>query len=493
MTRIKRKNYIDPKEDWGEIFAYVQRNGLFKDSKKMADAIAKYDASIIRNKYSVQKRQEGFEILKFIDQNFEFFQYQENQDDTKDIEVHINSLWKKLSRSPDKLENSSKIPLPFEYIVPGGRFNEIYYWDSYFTMLGLREAGNWTMIKNMIDNFQWMINNLGFIPNGNRSYFLGRSQPPFFTLMIDLLKSYDVDLASKYIPSIEQEYNYWSDNSSINTNYTVSLGDYRLTRYDDRVNEPRDESYIEDIELYEQSNNNSLYKHLRAACESGWDFSSRWMDDPFDLGTIKTNEIIPIDLNCLLYFYEYFLSNWFENKDEVKFAKYQQLAKNRKSAIDKLFYDEKEGFYFDIDFNGKIRKERMTLAGVFPLFFNIVEENRISAIVENIEKYFLKSGGLVTSIIGSGQQWDAPNGWAPLQYMSVIGLINYGHNNLATEIMDRWCLLNESVFGNTGKMMEKYNVEDISTLAGGGEYPNQDGFGWTNGVYSVFKKMIKTK
>ncbi|MEJ2196528.1 MAG: trehalase family glycosidase, partial [Ignavibacteriaceae bacterium] len=111
-----------------------------------------------------------------------------------------------------------------------------------------------------------------------------------------------------------------------------------------------------------------------------------------------------------------------------------------------------------------------------------------SGVAKNIKKLFLKNGGLISTSNHTGQQWDAPNGWAPLQWMAIIGLRNYGFNDLADDIKSRWLLLNENVFNRTGKMFEKYNVEDISLHAGGGEYDLQDGFGWTNGIASALKQ-----
>ena len=111
------------------------------------------------------------------------------------------------------------------------------------------------------------------------------------------------------------------------------------------------------------------------------------------------------------------------------------------------------------------------------------------AVEANTRTYLLKNGGLVTTTNNTGQQWDAPNGWAPLQWIAITGLSNYGKNALAKDIAGRWLLLNEKVYAATGKLMEKYNVEDLTKESGGGEYSSQDGFGWTNGVYLVLKKI----
>lgn len=153
-------------------------------------------------------------------------------------------------------------------------------------------------------------------------------------------------------------------------------------------------------------------------------------------------------------------------------------------------WDPKAGFYKDFNFNSNSRCGEITLAGVYPLYFGIAGRMQAEKVRDHLMEDFLKPGGLVTSLRISGQQWDAPNGWAPLQWMSVQGLINYGYTAEAREIMERWLALNQRVYEEEGKMMEKYNVVDTTLLSGGGEYPTQDGFGWTNGVALGFRDLL---
>jgi alpha,alpha-trehalase len=156
-------------------------------------------------------------------------------------------------------------------------------------------------------------------------------------------------------------------------------------------------------------------------------------------------------------------------------------------AIQKYFWSENDGFFFDFNLKNQCKSTSKTLAAAFPLFFFIASEEQASKTAQLLEKEFLQPGGFVTTVTKSGQQWDAPNGWPPLQWIVYKGLRNYKMDHLAAEARQRWIALNENVFTTTGKMMEKYNVEDLSLPAGGGEYPNQDGFGWTNGVYLALK------
>src|SRR5690606_3474661 len=193
--------------------------------------------------------------------------------------------------------------------------------------------------------------------------------------------------------------------------------------------------------------------------------------------------IIPVDLNCLLAHLEVMIAKGYAQRgDEATSQMYRQRADQRRRAIMTYCWDAKERFFFDYDF---VKEERCTvksLAGVFPLFFEMVPDDVAQDVASVIRKEFLKPGGVVTTLNQTGQQWDAPNGWAPLQWITYRGLKNYDAKDLAEEVRLRWLRQTKRVYESTGKMMEKYNVMDTTLLAGGGEYPNQDGFGWTNGV-----------
>ncbi len=237
-----------------------------------------------------------------------------------------------------------------------------------------------------------------------------------------------------------------------------------------------------------------LYRDIRAACESGWDFSSRWYKQNQDFSSIHTTEIIPVDLNCLLFNLEETIAEAYRLlNDKILSEKYQTTASERKRAINKYCWNKDENFYFDYDYVEGKQKQSLTLAAAFPLFFKIANADQADGVAKYLQKHFLYPGGLQTTIVTTGQQWDAPNGWAPLQYIAVKGLMNYSYNDLAKTIADRWTAVNEKVFKSSGKMLEKYNVENAQLKSGGGEYPTQDGFGWSNGVYLKFYQLFKTK
>ena len=482
---------LPPDKIYGELFHDVQSSRIFKDSKTFADAIPKKDPKEIVKRYLEIKANPAirFSLQLFVEENFIIPKEHTAPDLAKEKNVtkHIENLWPILTREPDKkIEGSSLLPLPDKYIVPGGRFREIYYWDSYFTMLGLKESGKIEMITSMINNFAYLLSTYGHIPNGNRSYYLSRSQPPFLSSMIELLADIKGDhIYATYLPLLQKEYDYWMDRTDP-TQHIIKMPDGSLlNRYYDQSATPRQESYIEDIQIAEKSSQpkETVYRNLRSSAESGWDFSSRWFVNGKDLHTIKTTQIVPVDLNSLLYHLERTLA--FANKvsgNLIQQRYYNQLAERRRNAINKYLWSAEKGWYVDYDLTTQQISPELTLAGMSPFFFSVAEQSKVAKAKVTLEKNFIKPGGVVTSLKNTGEQWDAPNGWAPLQWITIVGLENYGESEMAKSIAERWVTLNKNVYNETGKLMEKYNVVDLSVKAGGGEYPNQDGFGWTNGV-----------
>ncbi len=490
-----------PEKAYPALYEDVMMHGIFPDSKTFADASPLGPLHEITSMYQKIDRTDPLQVSHFVHHWFELPQaFTTKVIDPLPILQHIKSLWNQLIRKEDEpITNSSLIPLPYSYVVPGGRFREIYYWDSYFTMLGLRENGRSDIISNMVKNFAWLIDHFGHIPNGNRSYFLSRSQPPFFSLMVELLSDIEGhDVYKIYLPQLLREYSFWMnglEKQADKFRRIVKVGDHQyLNRYYDDSNSPRAESYLEDIKLHKENfeEPNELYRNLRAACESGWDFSSRWFAKENDLSSIRTTEIIPVDLNSLLYILEKTIEKVYRiSEDEQKANEFEALAQQRAGLIQQWLWNDEDGIFSDLIFQSK-KFGTPSLAMMYPLFAGIATQQQADRTIQYLKDQFLRPGGWVTSNHKTGQQWDAPNGWAPLQWITFIALKKYGFTDLAKEGVKRWFTLNEDVFKRTGRMMEKYNVEDLSLDAGGGEYPVQDGFGWTNGVYLALAKELKS-
>ena len=186
--KIYDNHPLTPDVIWRSLFTNIQLKKVLGDNKTFVDAIPKFAPTVILKKYSVQKTKSSFDLKNFINENF-VLPISSPVEITKGLSLkeHLEQLWGVLTRNADKKQlYSSLLPLPNMYVVPGGRFREIYYWDSYFTMQGLAVSNRYDLIENMLDNFKYLIDFYGHIPNGNRSYYLSRSQPPYFALMVDL-------------------------------------------------------------------------------------------------------------------------------------------------------------------------------------------------------------------------------------------------------------------------------------------------------------------
>ncbi|MEN1784133.1 MAG: trehalase family glycosidase [Bacteroidota bacterium] len=486
-----------------QLFKEVQLASLFKDSKTFVDLVPKSDYNTLEKAYLEARAQPNFDLGQFVGDHFmdKSMKSLEFETDTAlTMYQHIAQMWDKLTRGPDAyVPNASRIALPYRYVVPGGRFQEIYYWDSYFTLEGLLAAQREDLAKNMVANFGFLLDSIGHIPNGTRDYYLTRSQPPFFSLMVAAVIWENPEELVMYTEQLAKEYAFFMAQDSlavgIASQHVVPVQGGLLNRYYDAGDSPRPEAYKEDLHLAEglvdTIAKKRLYKDLRSAAESGWDFSSRWYGKVGEFAATTTTSILPVDLNCLLYHLEKQLAQAYTLKgDEERAQQFKVLANQRQQLILQYFWDAERGYFMDYDFKKKRVTEALTLAGAFPLFFGIATPEQAAGVKEVLMTQFLKDGGLVTTLDHSGQQWDAPNGWAPLQWIAVKGLLQYGYTEEAELIMERWLHLNEKVFKNTGKMMEKYNVEDLTLLSGGGEYETQDGFGWTNGVALGFKQLL---
>ncbi|NAS10507.1 alpha,alpha-trehalase TreF [Poritiphilus flavus] len=498
-TTISREQELQtPDVLLGALFAEVQLNQVFEDGKTFVDCTAKFPYELIRANYQKDKDSPDFDLETFVLEHFEVPQSISSDfksDPNRTAAEHVEALWPVLERQSDQLASGSTlIALPNPYIVPGGRFREVYYWDSYFTMLGLVESKRFDLVEAMLDNFAHLINTVGHIPNGNRTYYITRSQPPFFSQMVKLLaEQKGGEIYSKYRDALRKEYDFWMQGSHATEQpikHCVSTPKGIMNRYFDLGETPRQESYREDFtQVQEMGGGIKMYQDLRAGAESGWDYSTRWFADGHSLETIETTDILPVDLNALLYGLEAFLQECFK-EDAAYVAALGNSMANRKEFLDTYCWDTQQGIYLDYNWVTQKRSPVRSLAMVYPLFFGMASQDQADAVAASLEKDFLKPGGVVTTLRNSGQQWDAPNGWAPLQWMTVIGLERYGHSALARDIAERWVTLNERVYKNTGKFVEKYNVEDMSLEAGGGEYPVQDGFGWSNGVYLALKAYL---
>uniref|UniRef100_A0A665VZT1 Trehalase n=1 Tax=Echeneis naucrates TaxID=173247 RepID=A0A665VZT1_ECHNA len=419
----------------------------------------------------------------------------------RDWAEKIHHLWKSLGRKihvgvKDHPELYSQIYTPHPVVVPGGRFRELYYWDSYWVINGLLLSEMTDTAHGMIENFVYLVNRHGFIPNGGRIYYERRSQPPFLTLMVE---SYYQATKDKSFLRVNMktsllEYRFWMTNRSVAV--TVNGEEYVLNRYYVPVGLPRPESYTDDLELAEglaDDRKEQLWMDLKAGAESGWDFTSRWYidSDGRNNGTLKetqTSQILPTDLNALLCLNEKTLASFHRILGDDSAAAYDQAAARRLGAMESVLWDAERGAWFDYNLVTHSRHHEFYPSNLAPLWAQCYSQAEMG---EKAVQYLKGSGalqfpnGVPTSLKESGQQWDYPNAWPPLQHMLISGLSKLPSEDakdLAFDLAQRWIKTNWLAYMKYDAMFEKYDVNGDGKPGGGGEYEVQLGFGWTNGV-----------
>lgn len=496
IAAVSPADPLTPADRYQELFVEVQMNRVFADSKTFVDCAPRLHPERILAAYRARCRQPGFDLTAFVTEHFSLFVIPPSHfvaDPNCGLEQHIDRLWPVLTRRPiEHPGRSSLLPLPHDYVVPGGRFVEQYYWDAYFIMLGLDQSGQRHLLRSMADNFAYLIDTYGHVPNGNRTYYLSRSQPPVFALMVELFEEKTICRAHDYLPQLRKEYAFWMDGADClrpgdSHRRCVRLaGGEVLNRYWDDRDTPREESYLEDVLTARDSGRpvHEVYRDLRAGAESGWDYSSRWLGDHRRLSSIRTTAILPVDLNGLLYRLERLIARLSERHGDTACAEdYRRRAEARRAAVDRYLWSESAGAYLDYDWQLERPRPDLTAAMLTPLFVHLASPEQARRVADTVRRRLLAPGGLSTTEIDvCGQQWDRPNGWAPLQWIGIRGLECYGEVELAAEIARRWLRVVGELFERDNKLVEKYVLRPNAEHAGGGEYPLQDGFGWTNGV-----------
>ena len=424
---------------------------------------------------------------------------------------------RQLPENPMDIKEHGLLYLPYPYVVPGGRFNEMYGWDSYFTQVGLVRDDEMALAKNMTDNFLYQIDHYGKILNANRTYYLSRSQPPFLTQMILNVyrKEHDIDWLRSTVPAIEKYYRFWIEEPHL----TKQTG---LSRYYDFGNGPAPEVLsgerdqqgrdhydlvkeyyrthdVKDYDLgqYYDKEKDQLtdlfYKGDRTMRESGFDPSNRF--GPFNIDIIHYD---PVCLNSLLYLMETDTAEILRILGRARQARaWTNRAAERKQKINRLMWDEHDGLYYDYNFVEKKVRRYPFLTTFYPLWVGVADRRQAARIVANLH-LFERPGGLLTSTYVSGSQWDAPYGWAPTEMIAIQGLRRYGYNKESDRVTANFLstILKEFIQHNT--IVEKYDVErresEVSAGLKFGYKSNEIGFGWTNAAFTeLYAQLPMTK
>ncbi|KAH8271604.1 hypothetical protein KR018_010892, partial [Drosophila ironensis] len=510
---------------YGNLLHTIQMAKLFEDSKTFVD---------MRLNNPPAKTLEDFEALmtaknntptaedlkKFVDEYFspkgteltawdptDWKEHPKFLDNVIDADLKqwgqdLNNIWKQLGRKmvddvSKRPELYSIIPVPNPVIVPGGRFIEFYYWDSYWIVRGLLYCEMYDTVRGMINNFKSMVQRIGFIPNGGRVYYWGRSQPPYLTSMV---KSYveftnDYQFAIDSLDELEHEFEFFMNNHS------VQVKGHDMAVYRDSSTGPRPESYSEDVEsakvFQTDAEKEDHWSELKSAAESGMDFSSRWFIDSAggnsgNLTNLKCRSVVPVDLNSLLYWNAKLIAEFHTKAgNTAKAATYEEKAQKLFVAIKEVLWNPNVGVWQDFDLINQKHRDYFVPTNLWPLWvkaFNTTESKNISeSVLAYIKKNKLDSfpGGVPNTLNPTGEQWDYPNVWAPMQYGMVQALLNLetvDARKLGLDWAYRWVLSNFKAYRDDLHMYEKYNAEVFGGHGGGGEYGVQTGFGWSNGV-----------
>ncbi|XP_050538011.1 trehalase-like isoform X2 [Daktulosphaira vitifoliae] len=515
----------------GELLDDIQYSRIFEDSKIFVDLKMKRSENEIVEDYKKLKKKIGGipdnETLRnFIEENFEDENLEQWTPDDftdnplivnyvadpnyKDFILNVNQIWKILGR---KMPNDSKvypdrhssIYVPNGFFVAGGRFNELYYWDTYWIIKGALLCGMKSTVKGIIENMLHLVKIYGYMPNGSRVYYLKRSQPPLLIQMVSIYAKYakDYKFIRDNIDILEREFQFWLNKRTVEVQKDGNV--YIMAQYNTRTFGPRPESYYEDKLLAnllsEENDKNELYTRIKSAAESGWDFSSKHFNNygKFSESLFNTNpqNFIYVELNAILQSNADILSNMFTLEGNYKKANlYEGIAKRFQIGIDALLWNDKRGIWMDYDLSTEKTRDAFFASNLAPLWMGSYDKKKRDdygelAVNYLIEEKIINSDlspvflGVPTSTQNTTQQWDHPNCWPSLQAMAIFGLDqtkNSRAQKVAFNIANSWVYTNYIGYYNTGFMFEKYNAVDLGKSGNGGEYKPQTGFGWTNGL-----------
>lgn len=461
------------------------------------------------------------------------------KDMQKKCNVEIDTLPRDITHiaeiKPEDLPHSGVLYLPHPYVVPGGRFNEMYGWDSYFIILGLLSDHRDTLARDMADNFIFEIDNYGAILNANRTYYLTRSQPPLFAEMVREI------MQSKHAPDkawLEKAYAAATKDYALWTSPEHRAGNTGLARYKDFGSGPvpemaDDSTYYKDAIRYMQDHRQAAIIYLihsdphpdaaekarlrkiscdvdksttcahatlagsrltkaffdgdRAMRESGFDTSFRF--GPF---SGSTQDYAPVCLNSLLYRYELDMADFATQLNKPsEAAQWKRRAEQRKAAMQRYLWNARRKRFVDYNFVTRKQSTYRYVTEFYPLWAGWATPEQAKATMLNLGDYERK-GGLTMSLTRSGMQWDEPFGWAPTNYFAIQGMRSYGFDKEASRIAQKFISTIETNYAREGTIREKYDVETGSSdvRVSVGYKTNVAGFGWTNGVYLRLKASL---
>ncbi|KAH8829448.1 trehalase [Flagelloscypha sp. PMI_526] len=472
-AKLPKQVALPPKQDWcpseifcaGALLQTVHLATLFADPKTVVDKPTSKPPSVVLADFN--NATQGVDplpvttVLKFEESDFsgegqeliptELEGYKDspsflgNVSDPilKGFSQAVHSYWNDLVRTINQTTlcdgskcESSLIPLNHTFVVPGQRFREQYYWDSFWIVEGLLVSELFSVAKSTLQNFMDEIERFGFIPNGGRIYYLNRSQPPLFIQMLAryVEVSGDKSILDRAVPLAKKELAWWKEHRSINITSPTSNLTHLVYRFNVNNSAPRPESYLQDYnlvnpkgqEVLTEDQRSQLYAELATGAESGWDYSSRWMDGAADLTKLRIRGTIPVDLNAILYRAHVLLADLAGGSDA---SDLKSAAADLKSGILDLLWNPTKLAFYDFDINRATQNSQLTVASFYPAWAGILPPE----VLQSSDKafgYFSSvnlllsrfNGTFPPTFLETGQQWDAPSAWPPHQYIVLKAL-----------------------------------------------------------------------
>lgn len=371
------------------------------------------------------------------------------------------------------------IGLPYPYTVPSvGHFDELYYWDTYFFNKGLAICNRMDLVKNNTDNMLYLVDKYGFMPNGNRTYYLNRSQPPFLSMMVyDVYEYYkDETWLVDAFEALEKEYAFWM---------TKRISPIGLNHYDCDIKEDEYDEWAEILKgrigFVPDESKEKLARHMMTVAESGWDVNPRWDFEAYNFACTE--------LNSLMYAFEKNMAYFCGILQNGKSDMWLSRAELRRNLMNE--YLEKDGVFYDYNFVTRQKNTIVSAATLFPLFCGVATPSQASVAADLLWRLETDYGILTCekNDIRGTYQWNYPNGWACMQYVAMIGFDKYGYTDIAKRIADKYVHLADKVFDQTGNLWEKYNVVE-GNLSVAGEYALPPMMGWSAGVYMAADEYL---
>ncbi len=402
------------------------------------------------------------------------------------VSRYIEECWQLCVRTQPHDANTL-LGLPYPYTVPciEGDFQELYYWDTFFTTVGLWQSGHTDLVRSNTDNLLYMVDKYGLVPNGNRSFYLNRSQPPFLSTMVRFVFETEgnIEWLKTAYESLKKEYRFWMKRrmtpTGLNRHWQDAKDEDLLGIYRGICGRLK----IDPAKITDEAARIQQGAHYMAECETGWDFTPRFAR--------RCGDFVPVDLNSNLYVYETNLAYFSQLLANGEEAVWLERAGQRKALINKFCWQADERVFKDYDWKNQQAGALISAATLYPLWAGLASPEQAASVVSRLpvlEREF----GLTTCEPGErsmAYQWDYPNGWPPLQYIAIEGLLRYGYQTEAYRLAHKYVTTVCRCYEATGNLWEKYNVVNGSTqvLA---EYDMPTMLGWTAGVFVYAAALV---